>query len=73
MSKVSALKPADYIKKTVGSIMFTYYSFVKEFRLRPKDLTELIDGHLYMMSTNYIQKQELIDSEAEREKKSNKK
>ena len=70
MSSAAALKPADYIKKTIGSIMYTYYSFTKEFRVRPIDMEDLVDGLLFMMSYNYVQEQHQKEIEAKRAQES---
>ena len=53
----SALPPADFIKKTVGGILFMYYLFIDKYHVRPVDLDDLIDGSLYLDAKDYILKQ----------------
>lgn len=53
----SAIPPADFIKKTVGGILFMYYLFIDKYHVRPVDLDDLIDGSLYLDAKDYIIKQ----------------
>lgn len=59
MANTVSLTPADYIKKTLGTIMFLYYQYTKFFRLRPIDLEDMVDGLLYISTSNFIEKHEL--------------
>lgn len=68
ISMSSVLTPADYIKKTVGSILFMYYTYVDKFRCHPLDLDDLIDGLLFQDAKNYITKQAMAKSEQMRNK-----
>lgn len=62
ISGTSALPPADFIKKTVGGILFIYYTYMDKYHVRPMDLDDLIDGTLYYDAKNYIiQQQRLQD------------
>lgn len=57
--ETSSLSPADYIKKTVGNLMFIYYCFLDNYKTRPVDIDDLVDGILYIGSRNYIQEKEI--------------
>lgn len=59
ITQASALSPADYIKKTVGNLMFIYYNFLDNYKQRPMDIDDLVDGLLYIGARNYIQEQEI--------------
>lgn len=59
MAQTASITPADYIKKTLGTIMFLYYQYTKFFRLRPIDLEDMVDGLLYISTSNFIEKHEL--------------
>lgn len=49
----SALKPADYIKKTVGELRFMYYLYIDKFHVKPIDITDMVDGLLYIDAKRY--------------------
>jgi hypothetical protein len=70
MAKTSELTPSDFIKKTVGNILFVYYVYLENFHIKPKDLEDIVDGLLYLDAHNFIQKQQY---EAEMAKMRNKK
>ena len=53
ITETSSQKPADFIKKTVGSILFMYYSYVDKLHVRPLDLDDFIDGILYVEAREY--------------------
>ena len=57
MAQTSALTPSDYIKKTIGNILFTYYTYLKYYHLKPRDLDDLVDGLLYMEAQQYQEEQ----------------
>lgn len=59
IAQSSTLTPADFIKKTVGNILFLYYSYLKQFHARPVDLIDMVDGLLFMDASNYIQEQSM--------------
>lgn len=63
VASTSALKPADFIKKTVGSLLFIYYSYIDKFHVKPRDVDDLVDGMLYIESRNYIEKRKEADRE----------
>lgn len=56
----STLKPADFIKKSVGSLLFIYYTYVDKFHVIPRDIDDIIDGLLYIDARNYIDEQRAI-------------
>lgn len=60
----SALPPADFIKKTVGGILFMYYLFIDKYHVRPVDLDDLVDGSLYLDAKDYIIKQARVKEDA---------
>lgn len=60
ISLSSSLKPADFIKKSVGSLLFIYYTYVDKFHIRPRDMEDLVDGLLYMDAYGYIEEQRSI-------------
>lgn len=53
------LPPAEYINRTVGSLVYFYYSYYDTFKSPPRTLDELVDGILYLEARNYTQKYEL--------------
>lgn len=59
VAQTSTLTPADYIKKTVGSILFLYYNFLDKYHTRPIDMEDFIDGILFMDAKNYIIKRQM--------------
>lgn len=65
MAKTSELKPSDFIKKTVGNILFVYYVYLENFHIKPKDLEDIVDGLLYLDAHNFIKKQQ-YEAEMER-------
>lgn len=60
ISLSSTLKPADFIKKSVGSLLFIYYTYIDKFHVRPRDMEDLVDGLLYMDAYGYIEEQRSI-------------
>lgn len=56
------LSPVEYIQKTLGSLRFLYYTYVKMFGVRPLDLEDMIDGILYMDADLYIQKEHIRET-----------
>lgn len=56
------LSPVEYIQKTLGSLRFLYYTYVKIFGVRPIDLEDMIDGLLYMDADGYIQKENMREA-----------
>lgn len=49
------LKPADFIKKTVGNLRFLYYTYLDQLHNLPLDIEDLIDGMLYLDARGYVQ------------------
>ena len=62
ISLSSTLKPADFIKKSVGSLLFIYYTYIDKFHVRPLDIEDIIDGLLYNDARNYIDEQKAIQA-----------
>lgn len=56
------MKPSDFIKQTVGTILYVYYTYVKYFTLRPRDLDDLVDGLLYIDTQQFLRDKELEHS-----------
>lgn len=69
MAKTASVTPADFIKKTLGSIMLAYYAFVDRFHMKPFDLEELVDGLLFIDVSNFIKKKAYDDAQARIEAK----
>lgn len=44
----------DFIDKTIGPLKMLYYLYIDKFHLCPTDLTDLIDGLLYLDVKEYI-------------------
>ena len=57
MAKTADLTPSDFIKKTIGKLLFTYYAYIKYFTLRPRDMEDLVDGLLFIEARNFLEKQ----------------
>lgn len=66
VTAASALTPRDFVNKTCGAWQFLYYAFMKEFRQRPVDMEDFIDGLLFLDATNYIRKQKVQEHEQKR-------
>lgn len=64
MAKTSELTPSDFIKKTVGNILFVYYVYLENFHIKPKDLEDIVDGLLYLDAHSFIQKKQYEDEMA---------
>ena len=60
IASTSALPPADFIKKTVGGILFIYYLYIDKYHVRPIDLDDLVDGSLYLDAKDYIIRQQRV-------------
>lgn len=58
MAKTSELTPSDFIKKTIGNILFVYYVYLENFHIKPKDLEDIVDGLLYLDAHSFIQKKQ---------------
>ena len=56
MAKSADLTPTDFIQKTVGNLLYIYYFYVDRFKLKPRDLEDLVDGLLYIDANNFLQK-----------------
>lgn len=68
MAQTASITPADYIKKTLGTIMFLYYQYARYFRLRPVDLEDMVDGLLYISTSNFLEKRELEEWKAKQQR-----
>lgn len=55
----SHLTTSDFIEKTIGSLRFLYYLYMEKLHTRPRDMTDLVDGLLYLDSVSYIQEREM--------------
>lgn len=55
IATTAELTPADFIKKTVGNVLFVYYIYLKYFRVKPIDLLDLIDGLLFIEAQDYLE------------------
>lgn len=64
VNKSASLTPADYIKKTVGNILFVYYTYIDKNHCHPLDLDDLIDGLLFLDAKSYITRQIMAEQEA---------
>lgn len=58
MAKSTALTPSDYINKTIGTLLYLYYTYSSYFHFKPRDLEDLVDGLLYISARQYQEKQE---------------
>lgn len=59
MAESAQLTPQDFIKKTVGSLLYVYYVYINHLHVRPKDLDDLIDGLLFIEAQNYVDERAL--------------
>lgn len=64
MGNTTELTPADFIKKTVGSLLYVYYAYVDRFNQRPKDCEDLVDGLLYIETQQFLEKKAYKDMQA---------
>ena len=56
IATTSSLTPTDYIKKTCGSLLFLYYTYMEKLKQRPVDMNDMIDGLSYLDARGYIMK-----------------
>lgn len=56
MARTSEQKPSDFIKKTIGNILFVYYTYLQKYNCRPRDLEDLVDGLLYLDAYSFLEK-----------------
>jgi hypothetical protein len=56
IQKTSKLPVQEFIKKTCGSLLYMYYTYVKQLHVVPVDLDDLIDGLLYLDAYHYAVK-----------------
>jgi hypothetical protein len=61
VTRTSQLTTEDFIKKTCGGLLFLYYTYIEKIHVRPVDLTDMIDGILFLDAKNYIIKQATED------------
>lgn len=59
MTSTAEQKPSDFIKKTIGNILFIYYLYIDNLHTRPTDMLDLVDGLLYLDARNYLEKKQL--------------
>ena len=57
IARTSSLKASDYVQKTVGNVMFTYFTYVDNYHTYPRTLDDLVEGILYIEAKHYVQKQ----------------
>lgn len=57
ITQASSLPVEDYIETILGGTRFMYYSYLHTFQTRPIDLTDLVDGLLFMDAKQYIEKE----------------
>lgn len=62
MAKTSEQKPSDFIKKTIGTILFVYYTYLQKYHCRPRDLEDLVDGLLYLDAYSFLEKKAYDDA-----------
>ncbi len=56
IADTASLTVNDFINKTVGPLKMLYYLYIDKFHMCPTDLTELVDGLLYLDVKEYILK-----------------
>lgn len=66
MVSTSSMTATDFIKKTCGSLLFMYYSYVENLHTKPMDIEDMIDGILYLEARNYMQQQRINDLKAQK-------
>lgn len=66
MATAASLTPEDFIKKTVGNILFLYYTYLNYFKNKPRDIEDIVDGLLFIEATDYISRQKLAAAEKPR-------
>ena len=54
ITDTASLTVNDFIKKTIGPLKMLYYLYIDKFHICPTDLTDLIDGLLYLDVKEYI-------------------
>lgn len=57
IARTSSVTPADFIKETVGDLLFMYYIYLERYHTVPMDLDDLVDGLLAIDAKNYILRQ----------------
>jgi hypothetical protein len=56
IADTASLTVNDFISKTIGPLKMLYYLYLDKFHMCPTDLTELVDGLLYLDVKEYILK-----------------
>ena len=54
ITDTASLTVNDFITKTIGPLKMLYYLYIDKFHMCPTDLTELVDGLLYLDVKEYI-------------------
>lgn len=62
LATTAELSTADFIKKTVGNLLFTYYAYLDHFHLRPADAEDLVDGLLFIEAKSYLDKKSIAQN-----------
>lgn len=68
LAQSAKLTTEDYVKKTVGNVMFLYYMHMDLFKSPPRDIDDLVDGMLFMQAKQYIREQAIAESKANAER-----
>lgn len=69
LAKTAQLTVEDYVKKTIGNIMFLYYTHLDAYHVPPRDLDDLVDGMLFMQAKHYIRKRALEEAREQAQKR----
>ena len=64
LAQSAKLTTEDYVKKTVGNVMFLYYMHMDLFKSPPRDIDDLVDGMLFMQAKQYIREQAISEAKA---------
>lgn len=69
LAKTAQLTVEDYVKKTIGNVMFLYYAHLDTYHVAPRDLDDLVDGMLFMQAKQYIRKRALEEARENMQKR----
>ena len=69
LAKTAQLTVEDYVKKTIGNVMFLYYAHLDTYHVMPRDLDDLVDGMLFMQAKQYIRKRALEEARENMQKR----
>ena len=63
ITQASVRSPGEFIRDSLGSLMFMVYLFEDTFKHEARDMEDLVDGLLYLDAKNYTREAEMRASQ----------